>query len=73
MFHIDNQWSKEGHKEISKQAREAGWYLLHGFVDYEQHAWFIENNILEVVRAPMLGEIWFKNEEDLMAYKLSWQ
>ncbi len=73
MFHAVEPYSKEGHKEISRQCKEAGWHLLYGSVAYEQHAWFLENKMLEVLRAPLLNEIWFKHEEDLMAYKLRWQ
>ncbi len=65
--------TNEGRRDLSNQAKEAGWYLLYGFVEYKQHAWFRENDILKVFRIPLRNEIWFKNKEDLMAYKLRWQ
>lgn len=72
VFHYEEPFGREAQRSLSEQAEEAGWFLLCGHIRYEQHAWFRENQILEVLRIPMYGEVWFRNEEDLMAYKLRW-
>lgn len=73
IFYAEDSLSSAGQVRLSRQAKDAGWSLIRGYLNTEKRKWFLDNNITEVLRLPLINELWFKNKEDVMAYRLRWE
>jgi len=75
---IHNEYTRDAHSDLRKQAQKAGWTCVRMKVA-ELHRpkkknilqWFDENQIAPLSLS-YYNELWFENKEDAALFKLTW-